>query len=102
MSHHQSDPAFVAQFRRRWSDAPARIKLLGELSHEELDRLAVESGERIVRRLPYWLVAGLNPAERAELAGAFGRPLLRRWQERQRVQAEGSKPPAQNRVTRRG
>jgi hypothetical protein len=102
MSHHQSDPAFVAQFRRRWSDAPARIKLLGELSDKELGRLAVESGERIVRRLPYWLVAGLNPEERAELAGAFGRPLLRRWQERQRVSATAGKPQAQKPFTRRG
>jgi hypothetical protein len=102
MSHRQSDPAFVSQFRRRWDEAPARGKSLSELSDEEYDRLAVQHGETVVRRLSYWLVAGLTPAERADLARAFGRPLLRRWQERQRVSAEGSKPLAQNRVTRRG
>jgi uncharacterized protein YjiS (DUF1127 family) len=91
MSHHQSDPAHVAQFRRRWSEASPRIKLLGEMSEHELDRLAIERGERIVRRLPHWLVAPLSPQEREELAAAFGRPLLRR-RLRQRMATKTGNP----------
>jgi hypothetical protein len=79
MSQFQSDPALVAQFRRRWDAAdPAAIKFLSELSEGELDRLVIAHGERIVRRLPVALTAGLTCGERRDLARAFGRPLVRR------------------------
>ena len=77
MSQFQSDPAFVVQFRRRWGTDPATIKFLSELSEAELDRLSIALGERIVRRLPAALTAGLTCGERRDLARAFGRPLVR-------------------------
>ncbi len=81
MSHRQSDPAFVTQFRRRWGQRAAVIRFLSELSEEELDRIAIERGERVVRRLPVSLTAPLTGRERRDLARAFGRPALRRMQE---------------------
>jgi hypothetical protein len=86
MSQFQSDPAFVAQFRRRWDlDAdPATIKFLSELSEAELERLSIAHGERIVRRLPAALTAGLTCGERRDLARAFGHPVVRRIGERRR------------------
>ncbi len=78
MSQFQSDPTFVVQFRRPWDFDPAAIKFLSELSEAELDRLIIAHGERIVRRLPAALTAGLTSGERRELARAFGRPLVRR------------------------
>jgi hypothetical protein len=45
----QSDPPRVTQFRRRWDDGAPAIKFLSELTQNELDRLAVERGEAIVR-----------------------------------------------------
>jgi hypothetical protein len=81
-SHHQSDPARVSQFRRRWDDGASAIKFLSELTQNELDRLAVERGETIVRALPAALTAPLTIAERRELARAFGRPVVRRLQQR--------------------
>jgi hypothetical protein len=74
----QSDPAFVVQFRRRWGDGPAAIKFLSELSEAELERLSVEHGERVIRRLPVALTADLTSDERRDLARAFGRPRVRR------------------------
>jgi hypothetical protein len=81
-SHHQSDPARVTQFRRRWEDGAPAIKFLSEMTQNELDRLAVERGEAIVRALPVTLTAPLTIAERRELARAFGRPAVRRLQQR--------------------
>jgi hypothetical protein len=78
MSHRQSDPALVSQFRRRWAAGAAGIRFLSELTEDELDRLAVERGERVVRRLPAGMTAPLTAAERRELARAFGRPVVRR------------------------
>jgi hypothetical protein len=82
MSQFQSDPAFVSQFRRCWNAEPASIKFLSELSEAELDRLSIEHGERVVRRLPAALIIGITRGERCELARAFGRPLVRRMQRR--------------------
>jgi len=82
MSHRQSDPALVSQFRRRWGAGASAIKFLSELSAQELDRLAVERGEVVVRTLPAAWVAPLTAAERRELARAFGRPAIRRLRER--------------------
>jgi hypothetical protein len=84
MSQFQSDPAFVAQFRRRWGADPATIKFLSELSEAELDRLSIAHGERIVRRLPAALTANLTSGERRDLARAFGRPLVR-WKGERRL-----------------
>jgi hypothetical protein len=78
MSHRQSDPALASQFRRRWGVGPAGIKFLSELTDEELDRLAIERGERVVRRLPAAMTEALTYAERRDLARAFGKPALRR------------------------
>jgi hypothetical protein len=66
-----SNPALVVQFRRRWDADPATIKFLSELSEAELDRLTIAHGERIVRRLPAVLTAGLTSGERRDLACAF-------------------------------
>lgn len=82
MSQHPSDPARIAQFRRRWTGASSPIKFLSELSAEQLDRLAVERGEAIVRALPAALTAPLTMAERGALARAFGRPAIRRLRQR--------------------
>jgi hypothetical protein len=82
MSHRQSDPALVSQFRRRWGAGATAIKFLSELTPDELDRLAVERGEAIVRALPATLIAPLTIAERRELARAFGRPAVRRLRQR--------------------
>jgi hypothetical protein len=82
MSHHQSDPAFVAQFRRRWGGGTTAIKFIGELTPDELDRLAVERGEAIVCSLPTTITVPLTNTERRELARAFGRPMIRRLRER--------------------
>jgi hypothetical protein len=82
MSQFPSDPAFVAQFRRRWSGGSTAIKFLSELSEIELDRVYVAYGERVVRRLPAELILGLTIGERRDLARAFGRPLVRRMQDR--------------------
>lgn len=77
MSQFQSDPALITQFRRRWE-----ARRSSELSEAELDRLSITHGERIVRRLPATLIAGLTCDERRDLARAFGRPLLRRTRAR--------------------
>jgi hypothetical protein len=82
MSHRPSDPALVTQFRRRWGAGATAIKFLSELTADELDRLAVERGEAVVRALPAALTAPLTNAERRELARAFGRPAVRRLQRR--------------------
>lgn len=82
MSHRQSDPALVAQFRRRWGLGGSSIKFISELSPTELDALAVERGEASVRSLPARWTFLLSPAERRELALAFGRPVVRRLRER--------------------
>ena len=83
MSHHNpSDPALNPQFRRNWDGSPTGIRFLAELSEQDLDRLAEASGEKILRRLPPILVADLRAEERRELARAFGRPWLRRLQQR--------------------
>jgi hypothetical protein len=82
MSRFPSDPAFVAQFRRRWDGASASIKFLCELSESDIDRLCLERGERILRRLPQDLTIGLTGGERRDLALAFGRPAVRRLRER--------------------
>jgi hypothetical protein len=81
MSLRQSDPAYVTQFRRRWGQRAAVIRFLSELTEGEFDRLAIERGERVVRRLPVALTAPLTAGERRDLARAFGRPALRRMQE---------------------
>jgi hypothetical protein len=81
MSHRQSDPALASQFRRRWNQGRTSIKFLSELTEDELDRLAIDRGERIVRRLPKSMTALLTVAERRDLARAFGRPALRRAQD---------------------
>jgi hypothetical protein len=85
MPQFPSDPAFVTQFRRRWSDSPAAIKFLSELSEIELDHLSIRHGERIVRRLPAALTAGLTRDERRDLARTLGRPRLRQIGERRRL-----------------
>ena len=82
MSQFPSDPALVAQFRRRWDAAPVSIKFLSELTEAELDRLIIGHGQRVVRRLPAELIAGLTCGERRDLARAFGRPLVRRLRQR--------------------
>ena len=82
MSHCLSDPEAIPQFRRRWGERPLGIKFLSEMSQSELDRLGIACGERIVRGLPVWLTAAMNPEERRELARAFGRPLVRAAQQR--------------------
>ena len=82
MSHRQSDPAFVTQFRRRWGAGATTIKFIGELTPDELDRLVVERGEAIVQSLPTMLTAPLTANERRDLARAFGRPVIRRLRER--------------------
>jgi hypothetical protein len=87
MSQFPSDPAFVTQFRRCWSAESAPIKFLSELGEIELDRLAIVSGERVVRRLPAQLTADLTVSERRDLARAFGRPLIRQMQRRRAATA---------------
>ena len=87
MSHNPSDPALNTQFRRNWDGRPAGIKFLGELSEQDLDRLAVARGEGILSRLPASLVADLRAEERRDLARAFGRPWLRRLQQRRSGEA---------------
>ena len=82
MSHRLSDPEAIRQFRRRWSEAPATIKFLSELNARELDRLTIFCGERVLAKLPLALTRGMTAAERHDLAQAFGRPLLRRAQQR--------------------
>ena len=51
MSHSKSDPDRLAQFRRRWSDDPVRIKFLSEMSPRELQALARSLGRQRLRRL---------------------------------------------------
>jgi hypothetical protein len=85
MSQFPSDPAFIVQFRRRWSEQPASMKFVSEMSEAELDRLSMVHGERIVRRLPRDLTSGLSSDERRDLARAFGRPLVRRIRKRQPI-----------------
>ena len=95
MSQHPSDPGLITQFRRRWGAGPTVIKFLSELSEDQLDRLAVERGEAVVRALPAALTAPLTAAERRELARAFGRPAIRRLRERAaagRFDAPGRSP----------
>lgn len=82
MSQHPSDPSLVTQFRRRWGVGPSAIKFLSELSEDQLDRLAIERGEVVVRALPAALTAPLTAAERRALARAFGLPAIRRLRER--------------------
>lgn len=82
MSHNSSDPAFNTQFRRNWDGSPTGIKFLAELSEKDLDHVALAHGARFLRRLPAAMLADLQPAERRDLALAFGRPWLRRMQER--------------------
>jgi hypothetical protein len=82
MSHNPSDPASNPQFRRNWSGSPAGIKFLAELGEQDLDRLAIARGECILRRLPAMMLADLRAEEKRDLARAFGRPWLRRMQER--------------------
>jgi hypothetical protein len=84
MSHNPSDPALNPQFRRNWGGFPSGIKFLAELSAEDLDRLAIARGERVLRRLPATMLADLRGEEKRDLARAFGRPWLRRMQERRR------------------
>ena len=84
MSHHFSDPAQNPQFRRNRGDARTGVKFLAELGDDDLDRLAIERGVQIVRRLPKALVAGLKLNELLDLARAFGRPWLRRMHEQRR------------------
>jgi len=85
MPHRSSDLAQNPQFRRNWGDARLPIKFLTELSEQDIDHLAIAQGERIVRRLPDALVAGLKLNERRDLARAFGRPWLRRLREQRRA-----------------
>jgi hypothetical protein len=83
MSQFPSDPAFVKQFRRRRTAEPSAIKFLSELGEDELDRISIAQGERIIRRLPAALTAALTSGERRDLALAFGRPLVRRMRKRE-------------------
>jgi len=85
MPQFSSDPVFVPQFRRRWSQDPAAIKFLSELSEIELDYLSIEYGERIVRRLPEELTDDLTIGERRDLARAFGRSQVRQLRQRRPV-----------------
>jgi hypothetical protein len=82
MSHNPSDPALNPHFRLNWGGFPSEIKFLAESSEEDLDRLAIARGESILRRLPAMILADLRAAEKRDLARAFGRPWLRRLQER--------------------
>jgi len=82
MSHRQPDPSRVSQFRRRWSPWSRAIKFVGELTAEELDPLAVDRGEAIVKTLPAAMTWALTASERRDLARAFGRPAIRRLRER--------------------
>jgi hypothetical protein len=85
MSHRLSDPAQNPQFRRNWSGVRLVVKFVAELSEHDIDRIALAQGERILRRLPEELVAGLKLNERRDLARAFGRPWLRRLREQRRL-----------------
>lgn len=91
MSTNSSDPALNTQFRRDWEGQRVSIKFLSE---RDLDRVVLQRGDRILRRLPPAIVADLRVGERQDLARAFGRPWLRRLREQRSQQAQP--------VTRRG
>jgi hypothetical protein len=94
MSHNPSDPALNSQFRRNWNGSATGIRFLGELGEQDLDRLALLRGETILRRLPARLLAELRAEERRDLARAFGRPWIRRLQERRPPEREPLIPRA--------
>ena len=84
MSHKKSDPAFVSQFRRQWNGARVAIKFLSEMSHAELDRLALERGAAAVATLPRETLKGLTASQRQDLARWLGQGWLEDALERRR------------------
>lgn len=90
MSHPKSDPAYIAQFRRRWDDRPVRIKYLSEMTPGELDDLAVEWGLGVIAAQPQVALAALDTRERRTLALRLGRRRVQRLEaQRRKERAEG-------------
>src|ERR1700723_214683 len=69
--------AAMTDLRGKKTVAGSTGRACGRQSARELERLAVERGERIVRRLPGSLTVPLTAAARRDLARAFGKPALR-------------------------
>ncbi len=92
--HGDCDP--LRQFRRDWGEGGFVLKFVSEMGARERERLSLEEGERVLRRLPRSLLYRLNDEERRDLARAFGRPLLRLAAERREAEKKlpGRRPRA--------
>lgn len=68
---------YPRQFGRDWGQGRPRAKFLSEMDSRDLDRLCLDEGERVLRKLRLVLLDRMSREERNDLARALGRPLVR-------------------------
>jgi hypothetical protein len=82
MPHWKSDPSRIAQFCWRCNDSTRTVKLLSEMGPHELERLAVEYGERALASAGISAAGASNPESRRNIARHIGAQRLQQLKEK--------------------
>src|SRR5262249_23127147 len=94
MSHSKPEFALPRQFCRPWNGRRVGIKFLSEMTARELERLAIEYGERAVAGLPACVAEGLDGGGRRRPGWHLGcRRVKQLARQRKREQAERASQP---------